>query len=206
MESKRTTAAVLCGVVVFVAVLNLVGWWIGSDMLKGWVPGTITMKITTALTFLAAAVLLFSLLSEIDGDVRVILAFFASSAILFLMGPFLFSLFTGRQTGFESLFIEDLQLIPMGKMPGWPSIGTVVAFLLIAALGFSYAFTSRKQSGSFLILGSAVAGIGALALIGHLLSAPVLYYNWGNFNAMAVNTAVLFVLCGACILLQKDEK
>ncbi len=205
MENKRTVAGVLCFLITAVAVLNLIGWWVGSEVLKGWIPGKITMKITTALAFLATAILLVSLLSRRDADVRMIVAFFASSVILFLMGPFLFSMFTGKQTGFESLLMQDSQLIPRGLMPGWPSIGTVVAFLLIACRGFSYAFTTRKQEGVCLIVGLLVSAIGAISLIGHLLGIPFLYYNWGDFNAMAVNTSVLFVLSGICIVLLKDE-
>jgi hypothetical protein len=69
----------------------------------------------------------------------------------------------------------------------------------LISLVSSLSLFGRGRSVRFInILGAAVAAVGGVAVVGYLFDIPALYYNISEIStAMALNTAILFVLLGS---------
>jgi nitric oxide reductase large subunit len=73
--------------------------------------------------------------------------------------------------------------------------------MLIALAGILTMLNLKKLQPKLKIIGLAIGIIGALAVIGYIINAPLLYYFISGVNsAMALHTAILFVLLGIGLL------
>jgi nitric oxide reductase large subunit len=71
-------------------------------------------------------------------------------------------------------------------------------FILVASSGILTILNLEKLKSKLRIIGLAVGSIGAIAVVGYILNAPLFYYFIEGINsAMAFHTAILFVLLGA---------
>ncbi len=69
--------------------------------------------------------------------------------------------------------------------------------MFIGAAGILTILNPDKSRPRLKIVGLIVAAIGALAIVGYMIDAPILYYYIEGVNsAIACHTAVLFVLIG----------
>jgi len=84
---------------------------------------------------------------------------------------------------------------------GLPSLGTMINFLLIGTSGLFFTVNLKSISKLLRITGLIVTIIGAIGIIGYLISQPVMYYEVESISgAMAFHTAILFALSGVAIL------
>ena len=98
-------------------------------------------------------------------------------------------LFVSEDTGVHSL------------KKGLPSLGTMINFLLIGTSGLFFTVNLKSISKLLRITGLIVTIIGAIGIIGYLISQPVMYYEVESISgAMAFHTAILFALSGVAIL------
>ena len=108
-----------------------------------------------------------------------------------------FSSISGINTGIENVFITEAVKSTDTVLPGMPSLPTMINFLFIAAAAIMTILNPVKLRKTLEVLGLAVSVIGVLAVAGYVLNIPLFYYYMAGVNsAMALNTAVLFVLLG----------
>ena len=117
------------------------------------------------------------------------------------MGILFFSALLEIHTGAEDLFVKETTSAPKTVVPGQPSVPTMINFMLIGLAAILVMRNTKKLQSKLRLIGLIVAAIGALAVIGYIISAPFLYYFiQGTNSAMACHTAVLFVMLGIGLL------
>ncbi len=203
---KNKIISIIPWVVIITGLVVIIGWVFNIEAMKSVVPGTISMKFTTAVSFVISGILLLLLgRNKKNPDSTNQLAITICAGLLILvMATFLLSFIFNVPVGLESLVIKE----PVGTaatiFPGRPSLSTMTDFVLIAIAGI---LLSRKIKRSFpaRLLGWVIALMGISVIIGYIFNVPPLYFYFENVsNGMAVNTAVLFILIGtAFILLEK---
>lgn len=179
-------AAVLGGVV-------LVGWIAGVDVVKSLNDEWVTMKPLTAVLFMFSGVVLHACTRYPRGPEWVPAVGTGASMMVMLL-----CLFTivGKLSGFafwellEPGVADPVKTVNVGE----PSMGTVMSFLLVGLCGVLGVINFKTIIRWIL---GAVAGIGAVAILGYATGNPPLYfYAEGVSTAMALHTAVGFVLLG----------
>jgi hypothetical protein len=191
----------------FVTVAGLAvvaGWIFGIDPLKSISPAWVSMKFSTAISFVASGVTLYFLVRAREGEFeRAQIALSITSLVITLiMGLLFFSDIFRVQTGIENLFIKDTDTVK-SVLPGMPSAPTMINFMLIALAAIMTLLNSAKLVKKLKIIGIIVGATGALSVLGYILNAPLLYYYIEDINsAMALHTSLLFILLGtglACL-------
>ena len=206
-EKKRTIAKVLSLAVIIAGILVIEGWIFDIGVLKSLSPDWITMKISTAITFILSGISLYFIIRAAEGEfdkAQVVLAMTSLSIVLFI-GVLLLSTLLKIHTGIEDL----IEMEPAGAIktvaPGRPTMPAMVNFLLIALAGVLTLLNPEKHHAQIKTIGYIVGAIGALAIAGYIMNAPLLYYFIeGKNSAMACNTAILFATLGVGLTCQSD--
>jgi hypothetical protein len=202
-EKKRKTAKVLSLIVIIAAVMVIIGWIFDIGVLKSIFPAWVTMKLTTAIAFLLSGIALYFIVRAIEGefDKALVALSITSLIIILLIGTLLFSAFLKIHTGVDGLFIKEPAGAVKTVTPGRPSVPTMLNFILMAVAGIFTILNPNKLQPKLRIIGLAVGTIGAAAVVGYIINAPLLYYFIEGINsAMACHTAILFVLLGMGLL------
>jgi hypothetical protein len=161
------------------------------------------MKFDTAIAFVASGITLYFIVRAKEGafDQAQVALSITTLIIVLLMGILFFSTLLGVHTGAEDLFIKETRVAAKTIIPGRPSVPTMVNFLLIALAGIFTMLNLKKLQPKLKIIGLAVGIIGVLAVSGYIINAPILYYYLPGINsAIALHTALLFVLTGIGLL------
>ena len=117
------------------------------------------------------------------------------------MGTLFFSALMKIHTGVDDLFIKESAAAVKSAVPGRPSLPTMLNFILIASAGILTILNPGKLQPKLRIIGLTVGTIGAVAVAGYIINAPLLYYFIEGINtAMACHTAILFALLGMGLL------
>lgn len=195
------------GLGIIVALLGAVvilGWVLGIPELTSILPQWVTMKFTTALAFLLSGILL-SICTVCKDRVGFgsFLTLSVGSLILFgLVLLLFFSALFGFGAGVENIFIPEAEGAVESVEPGLPSLGTLIAFLLMSLIGIGSAMELRSLKVWYGIAGGVMVLFGILATTGYIVDVPVLYFRIeGISTAMAIHTALAFVLLGVGLLL-----
>ena len=194
-------------IVIIISVLVMIGWFLDIEILKSILPTWVTMKFTTAFSFFLCGIALYlsSIKSSGFGGVEWGISL-TVLCILLIMGTLLISSLMGVQSGIEGLFVKEHLGAAYTTVPGRPSFGTMLAFTLVAIAGLVRIMDVRRAS-KFLIIGSIVTFLGAISLVGYIIGVPFLYYAIATFStAMAIHTAILFVLLGSALILLSKSK
>lgn len=195
--------------VILIAILVVVGWFLDITLFKSILPNWVSMKLTTAICFFFSGSVLFfaaKLQQERKKWAQFVLP--AASFIIFsFMIPSLAASFMDIETGIENIFLEE----PLGTIatvkPGRSSVATIANFIVIATIALLYILKPKSFVIRTVILACIVVTVGAVAVLGYIFNAPLLYYFVENTStAMALHTAILFCLLGiGFILLQKEK-
>lgn len=186
-------------VVVGAAILVMVAWIFDIAFLKSILPGQPSMKFNTALSFLFGGFLLYASAKPLasGADLKRAMVLITSLAILAIMIPSFITMIYGHSFDWENMLVEDQNPTPFDLIPGLPSIGTAIAFIILAFAGLTGLLNKSIAKTGFLLGGSVILFLAIVALAGYGLGATVLYYVIpGTSNGMAIHTAVLFVLLG----------
>lgn len=181
----------------------MTGWGLGIPVLTSILPGWATMEFSTALCFVFSAAVLLLISEAVDGrdELARVLLPIGNTGILLLMGVLLVSTLLNVRTGVEELFVRERADAVQTTISGRPSVGTMVGFLLVAAAGMLAMLHAVRFVAVLRRTGGVVACIGLLAVAGHVLDAPALYFEWeGVSSAMAVHGAALLLLLGLGLL------
>ncbi|ATX79418.1 hypothetical protein Ga0123461_0998 [Mariprofundus aestuarium] len=195
----RAIAMLVC----LAGIIVMLGWLYDIPLLKSILPHWVSMKFTTALSFLLSGLVLLGIVkaTETHSIQSGIFMPAVTMGILLLMGSLLASSLTGIHTGIEGWFIEDVSHAVKTVIPGMPSIGTMGAFIIISLSGVVTLMNPMKAT-HLLVTGCIESGFSFTALLGYLVDKPALYYHIeGISSAMAVHTAILFAMLGVGLLL-----
>jgi hypothetical protein len=196
-KKKRKIAKVLSLVVIIASIMVIIGWIFDISILKSISPAWISMKFDTAITFLLSGITLYFIIRAIEGEfarAQVALAI-TTLIIILLMGILFFSTLLGIHTGVESLFIQEAAGAVKTVTPGQPSLPTMLNFILIALAGILTMLNLEKVQLRLKIMGYVVGTIGALAIVGYIINAPLLYYFREGVNQLWPAATPRYYLC-----------
>lgn len=207
VKSKITTQ--LSIIVILVGALVVTGWIMDIELLKSILPIWVTMKFITAISFILSGIILYFVTShsfQANSDLTQIILSFAIIIILLLMVTLLFSSFLNIHSGVEDFFMIKGKETIQTFTPGRPSIGTMINFILVSAIGLITINDLKKGSKKIATLSILIITIGIIAILGYLFSIPIMYYRIGEFSSsMAVHTAILFILLGIGFLIHEKN-
>jgi hypothetical protein len=189
---------ILSIIVIAVGVIVTIGWVYDIDILKQISPAWVTMKLSTALSFLSSGFILYLMndLRKRNSELARLLLPSPTMFVLFFMGILLVSSLIDVRTGIEDLFVKEDEAV-QSVTPGRPSIGTMVSFILIVIASLASLRNAATLNKRLSVVGLTIVVIGVLAVVGYIVNLPMLYYaveGWST--AMALHTAFLFVLLG----------
>ncbi len=207
-EKRRKIVKLLSLVVIITGLLVIIGWIFDIPVLKSISPAWASMKFITAITFILSGITLYFIVRAFEGefDKAQVALCITSFTIILIMGILFSSTLFGMRTGLEDLFIKEPPGTVRTVTPGRPSIPTMLNFILIALCGMQVIWNPKNLRVKLTLLGMVIAAVGALAIVGYIFNAPHLYYFFeGKNTAIALNTAVLFVVIGIGLLCLKER-
>ena len=186
----------LCG-----AAVAVIGWGFDVDLFKSFTQDYISMKISTALCFIASGLIIYSiaraLKNKSGNSIALIVIITGVLLILACMGTFLFGAIFNTQTGLEYFLVIDRTISPETLFAGMPSAPTMICFILIALSGIYFLFRSNGRGFVFISAGLIVLILGGIGIGGYIINEPILRYRTEGFsNPMAIPTAILFFISG----------
>ncbi len=195
---------VLAIVITVIGILVTIGWVFGISVLQSISPEWVTMKFSTAVSFVFSGVSLYFMARAKEGKVglaQIVLP--VSGLVIFLfMLTLLASALFGVGTDVENLFIKETAGAIQTTTPGRPSLATIMNFILIIATGPFIMSEYAKFKKVLFPVGLVVTIVGGLGIVGYAANLPVLYYHIEDVStAMAFHTAILFVMSGAALIL-----
>lgn len=206
---KSQIVTLLAIIVTLGGAIVMMGWIMDIQILKNILPIWVTMKFITAFSFFFSGIILYFVSNttiSIQTDLSQMILGFAIIVILLLMTTLLFSSVLNIRSGVEDFFIvENIEAIQT-LTPGRPSIGTMLNFVLVAAIGLITMNDLKKRRKITLVLGLTIIMTSIIAVLGYLLSIPFMYYLIeGTSTAMAFHTAILFLIVGFGFILNEKN-
>jgi len=188
-----------------VGVAVLFGWWRDIALLKSVLPGLVSMRVNTALTFIVLAVSLWLLQREDTDLVRKDragrlgqgLALLAVVLAALTLSQYL----TGWDLGIDEMFLRDIGTV---GDPGRMAPQTAVAFMLLGMALLSLDVRTRNGGWPAQHVSCMAGAIGLSSLIGYTFGASL--YQMGSLTPIAVHTGVLLMLLCLGILLSRPER
>jgi len=199
LEKKGKIAKGLSLVVIIAGISVIIGWIFDIGILKSISSAWVSMKFDTAIAFVLSGITLYFIVRALEGEfdkAQVVLSITSLIIILF-MGTLFFSAIFKIRTGAEDLFVKEESGTVRTVTPGRPSVPTMFNFILIASTGILTTLNPVNLRSKLKIIGVIVGLIGAMAVVGYIINAPNLYYYIEGVNsAIALHTAVLFIVLG----------
>lgn len=205
LASFRSFCRVASITVILLGCLVLFGWVWDITMLKGVLPGLVTMKVNTALAFILAGLSLH--LQVIDKPNQSTRALARGCALLVtLIGMLTLSqdLF-GWDLGIDDLLYQEAAGTVQTSKPGRMAPFTALCFFLsgIALLLLDAKVRQGHRLAQALILGAAL--ISFLTLLGYGYGVQSLY-GIEPYSSMALHTALAFILLSSGILCSRPDR
>ena len=193
VQAQRVPLArVAGGAAIVLGATVLAGWTFDVAALKTIAPTLASMKVNTALAFVAAGGVLL----------------FPRRAMLLGLAVALFGALTlaqhllGLDLGIDQVLVRD-DTSESGAAPGRMSPATAACFVLAGAAGMLIAIPGRETAGQWLALG--LLALAVIALIGYAYDARDLYTVW-PYASMAAHTALGFLILGAGLLGARPDR
>ncbi|MBV9997568.1 MAG: PAS domain S-box protein [Verrucomicrobia bacterium] len=211
-ERPRSTGwpkAAAC-LVVLTAVLVLVGWALDVTALKSVAPGWAPMRPSTALCFILLGSALWLLHapsgpSETPGALRKVLGQ-ACAGLAMLVGAVSLGEHLFRfDIGIDDLFLPEAVRAGGGPFPARMAPVSAAESILMGLALLRMKAESHGKGVASQHLALAGVFIGCLVLLGYAYGAPALY-RIAPFSAVALHTALLFVLLGVAVLGIRPEQ
>lgn len=193
--SSLTSVGVL---VIAIGLIVIVGWVFNINILTTIIPGSVSMKLNTAIGFLLSGILFINLVKGKWGKGCQFLSFLL---LLFGVATFSQNLFN-YNLGIDQILIVDHEKT---SYPGRPSPITAFCFSLyaLALLGIGSRVSYLKKIAQYGL--HVITLISFLALLGYLFAVPV-FYRLSFLTNVAINTAfAFFILSIATSFIQKEE-
>lgn len=201
LQSFSRTASII---VVLVGVTVMIGWVFQLDFLKSVLPGSVAMKVNTALGLSCGGVSLWlwhrqptSRLAQCSGQACAIAVLFIGLLTLIEYGFWV-------DLGIDQVWIKT-PLDPLGDAaPGRMAVHTAFNFFL---LGLDLLLLNRRRASVLptQLLAGIIFLIALLGLLGYLFG-NAMFYRIGSPTSMAVHTSVAFLLLSLGILFARPQR
>ncbi len=189
IEKNKYASLFISSTILFVGLLVVVGWFFDIGLFKSLHPNFVTMKINTAIGFIAVGLALFAFYYQ-KKYLTVILGVFVLVLGVATLSQYVF----GANFGIDELIIRDVDLVQTSH-PGRMSPATALNFsvfgLIIVLLGFGLS----RLAVSLTLLPLLVAFI---SLSGYVFGVQSLYKIY-LFTSIALHTLLVFLLIGVNI-------
>jgi len=149
MKRLRKVSKVLAVIVLAVALLVVLGWVFKLDELKSVFPHFVTMKFTTALCFFLAGTAAFIVskpFSERGFSEGIALAMISISS-LFIVQDQIYAYVYEYDSFWDKIYREISPVFTV--VPGRPSIGTLILFVILDAIEFTYLLNLNSRTYLF---------------------------------------------------------
>ena len=183
----------------------LIGWLLDIAILKSLLPGLVTMKANTALGFLLiGSALVLAQENCINATThrraRIL------SAVVALIGllttcEYLF----GWNLGIDQLLFQEPTGAVATRFPGRMGLNTAVDFILLGSALYWINVQTHSGYRPSEYLAALVFLIGWMALLGYWYGMKALAGSIGSYTAMALHTAVAFVLLALGVFLARPS-
>ena len=183
-------------VVVFMALLVMLGTVAGNRAVVQIHPEFAPMQFNTALGFLLAGLTLMPMLSS-HRRVRMGLGAFLLFIGLATLSQYIFE----SDFGIDNFFVDPVTVVRTSHA-GRMAPNTAICFTLSGLAILMGAWGQRSLSGC---VGAAVLGGGLVSLLGYV-SGVEAAYGWGDLTRMAIHTSVGFVLLGGGLALHALDR
>ncbi len=180
-------------------------WVYGYGQFTGFSERFVTMKFSTAVSFMMSGVSIYYMAEAARGEVSMAHVVLPATClvILLFMATQLASALFQVETGVERLLVREVPAV-MSVVPGRPSVVTMIDFILLSATAIAFLYRPNWMPAAAAAAGAFIAATGAAAISGYALGIPFLYYAIpGISGGMAIPTAVLFILTGAALFLMR---
>lgn len=206
LRSSKLSQIISC-VSIGMGLIVCIGWILDISILKSIIPNAVTMKFSTAVSFIFSGMTVYFISRYSEGKTGIAqITVPISGFIVFLfMSTLLTAYVFGIISGIEQLFVREDIDATKTLLPGMPSLPTLSNFILIIVAGI-FAFSESKLRKLVTPIGYIVAIIGMISVIGYATNQPALYYYIDNVSsAMAIHTSILFAALGAALILTKNH-
>lgn len=208
-QKKDLKVYIFAVIVLLCSVMVMIGWIWHIPILTSFLPNAPAMKFTTAVCFVCSALIVILIAQSFAYKHNIALACLPAPCLIIalMMASIIISVVIGIKTGIENMFVvEDINAI-LTVYPGRPSLGAVVCFVLILLTGLAVMFKPTWIRTYIRISGVMIFIFGAIGLCGYLFNVPVMYYSVSEIStAMAIHTALLFVIIGIALMLLGEDQ
>lgn len=201
---KLRLAKFLALVVSACGLMVMGGWLFGIDVLTYLIEGYVTMKFSTATSFVCAGVVLYFICENFVGkkDIAAVVLPAATMVIMLFMSTLFVSTVFRVSTGIEGLVVQEVLLAKDHYIAGIPSLVAMIFFTLLSIVSMFTIGNGPRLELRYKILGTILTTGGLSTLIGYFASLPAFYFEWaGMSNGLAIHTGLLFLLLGIGFLL-----
>ena len=200
LQSFSRTASTF---VVLVGVAVLVGWVFNIDIFKSVLPGSVAMKVNTALGLIFGGTSLRLWHRQPTSRLTRLLGQVCAVGVLLIGLLTLIEYSFSVDLGIDQAWIKT-PLDPLGDAaPGRMAVHTAFNFLL---LGIDLLLLNRRRSSlPTQLIASVVFLIALLGMLGYLFGNAV-FYRIGSPTSMAVHTSVAFFLLSLGILFARPQQ
>ncbi|MDJ1180450.1 ATP-binding protein [Roseofilum sp. BLCC_M91] len=198
--SKHSAIAVF-----WIGCIVIVGWCFDIGLLKSVLPGLVTMKANTAFGFIFSGLSLWAW-HQTPGNTKTRLLAQGSAILVFLIG-FLTLVQYGWNVdlGIDQLVFQESVDAVATASPGRMALNSAFNFLIVGSALMAIVFP-RKNYLSSQILTLVSFLIAYLGLLGYLYGNAYFYKYGSAFTAMALHTAIAFILSTLSIFLANPKR
>lgn len=177
----------LLGVVLLICLYSLVKYYIDYDFISE----KIITSPSTSVCFIVSVFILFAMVRG-DRQITLYLSLVLWSIVLFILIFCIFFVYI------ELGLIRSLNDININELlPGLlPSVGSILSFIVISAIGLFYSFSIKRADVKIKYLSNVLLLILSIAIIGHILNIPILYYQINVINisnGMSITSIICFL-------------
>jgi len=209
LSAGRKISQIIACVSICIGLLVCIGWILDIPSLKSFLPNSVTMKFSTAVSFIFSGITIYFISKYNEGKTGIaqIVVPISGFIIFLFMATLLTANVVGITSGIEQLFVRESNEAIKTSSPGMPSIPTIVNFILIIIAGM-FAFSESKLLRKLItLIGYVVLAIGIIAIVGYVINQPSLYYYIDNVSsAMAIHTSILFISLGIALILSRNNE
>jgi PAS domain S-box len=193
-RAPHSLLVVAAAVAVAVGAVVLVGWWLGIDALKSFVPGVLTVKVNTAIAFVLLGT---GILLRAHGSRAAVLPLAAVIVLSSVVGS---QYLLGRDLGVDQWLFRELPGQIGTLQPNRMAPMTVVCFLLIGTGVLLVGRRGAERIASALFLGALVIALGNVLEASFEPSAPTFLTAYTQMS-LAAAAVFMVVSIGAMNLL-----
>ncbi|WP_209316458.1 hypothetical protein [Halomonas salinarum] len=185
-------------VVIVSGALVLLSWFFDIESGKRLLPNFESMKLNTALCFIACGLMLKRKSPFVTASVSAASSWLLACFVLAISGLTLVEYAFGWRLGIDNLVVIDEATLA-SHLPGRMSVGTALCFIMLGAGWLASLLSWRLSTLATQLLALAVIMISCAALIGYVFG--IQHFRLFILSTMALHTSALLVLCGAGMLL-----